>query len=64
MSHAKQWLTTAALGTTLALNFTGHKTGWWSTICTNTRRFVPADVMDEALDAGCDWLKAHYRNGF
>lgn len=60
----KRWLTTAVLGEFLVTNYVGHKTGWWSTLCSNTRRFISADVMDLALDAGADWLKGHYREGF
>ena len=60
----RRWLTTGLFGVALVANYVGHRTGWWSTLCTNTRRWVPPDVFDAAWDGLSSWLKAHYRDGF
>lgn len=52
-----------AMGSTLGLNVARHFMGR-STLCSSSRKHIPADVMDLALAAGVFVLRRHYRKGF
>jgi len=60
----RRWLTTGLLGGALVANYVGHRTGWWLTLCTNTRQHLSADQFDTGWDVLSAWMKTHYRNGF
>lgn len=64
MRRWQRWLTTALLGGTLAANIVGHRTGWWLTLCTNTRRYCPPGAFLAFWAALTAFLVPHYIRGF
>lgn len=60
----RRWFVTGLMAGTLVGNYVGHRTGWWDTLCTNTRRHIGPDEFDLAWDALSVWMKDHYRRGY
>ncbi|HET7689350.1 MAG TPA: hypothetical protein VFK41_03160 [Nocardioidaceae bacterium] len=62
--HLVEWLTTALLSSFLVANLVGNGTGWWKTLCTKCREWLPAWAVDLICAWLGWWLPRHYRKGF
>lgn len=58
-----EWLTTMLLSSFLVANVVGHETGWWKTLCTKSREWLPAWCVDVICVGLALWLPRHYRKG-
>jgi hypothetical protein len=60
----RRWLTTVLLGGTLVVNYVGHRTGWWTTICTNTRSRITFRQFLVGWTLLTAFMVPHIRHGY